>query len=57
MLLFTDEGYERRSFPTPPIQAEAAWTVHGVLKLAALLPEELKELRVGIEQRFGTLRD
>jgi hypothetical protein len=57
MLLFADEEYKRRSYPTPPVQAEAAWTVAGARELAALLPDELEELRLAIEQRFGAVSD
>jgi hypothetical protein len=57
MLLFTDEEYERRHYATPPVQAEAAWTVDGARALAALLPDELEELRAGITQPFGTVSD
>jgi hypothetical protein len=57
MLLFTDEEYKRRSYPTPPVRAEAAWTVDGARKPATLLPDELDELRLAIEQRFGAVSD
>jgi hypothetical protein len=36
------------------IQAESAWTADAARQLAKLLPDELSDLRDGIEQRFGS---
>lgn len=54
MLLFPDEvrGINHR-FAHPQFQAEAAWTSAGALELAALLGDELVDLRTNINQRFS----
>jgi hypothetical protein len=57
MLLFTDEEYKNRSYATPPIQAEAAWTAEGARQLAGMLPQELEDLRISIERRFWSFGD
>jgi len=53
MLLFTDDVYSKRFSIEPVIQAETAWTVEGARHLAELVPDELSDLRDGIERRFG----
>ena len=51
MLLFADEVYAQRHYAST-IEAEAAWTVDGARRLAAMLPDELGDLRASIEERF-----
>jgi len=56
MLLFADEMSPARLLGgATVIQAEAAWTVNGARQLAQLLPDELGDLRSGIEERFGAI--
>lgn len=55
MLLFTNEEYDRQH--APEIQAERAWTVDGALHLAELLPDDLADVRDGIQRRFRTDSD
>lgn len=56
MLLFSDDVYDNRHRAAATvIQAESAWTATGAQHLADLLPDELSDLRVGIEQRFGSI--
>jgi hypothetical protein len=57
MLLFTEEEYGKRFSTDPVIQAERAWTVEGARHLAELLPDELGDLRDGIQRRFGPVAD
>ena len=57
MLLFTDDVYSKRFSSLTVIQAQTAWTAEGARHLAELLPDELSDLRDGIERRFGSDRD
>ena len=53
MLLWPDEPSERTQVTEEPVRADAAWTRDGALRLAAMLPERLDDLRDAIVARFG----
>src|SRR3954453_581343 len=46
MLLWPDEPFQRGQITSDPVQADAAWTRDGALRLAEILPERLNDLRV-----------
>ena len=55
MLLFDQDVADRWVYGSPTvIQAEAAWTAEGARHLAALLPDELSDLRAAIEKELGS---